>query len=91
MLCTMSPKFVCVTIDTCSSFIYALALSGEKAINPIKPLNSAVVVMWVPWALKPKRNQRKDTGEREADSHTPKSKEEVARCEELTKKNHWMH
>lgn len=51
-ICTMSPKCIHVTIDTCPSCIYALALSGEKAINAIKPLKSAIVVMGVPWALK---------------------------------------
>ena len=38
-----------IKIDTCPSFLYALALSGEKAINALK---SAMVVVGVPWILK---------------------------------------
>lgn len=39
-------------MDTYSSFIYAIAVSGEKASLMIKALKSAMMVMGVPWALK---------------------------------------
>lgn len=41
-----------VLVDTCSSFIYAIGLSGEKASLMIKAFKSAMLVMGVPWALK---------------------------------------
>lgn len=50
-------KYVHVIIDTCSSFVYALILSGEKAVTAIKALKLAMIkalksAMEVPWALK---------------------------------------
>lgn len=44
----LAPKM----LGLCSCFVYALALSGEKAVNAIKALKSATVVRGVPWALK---------------------------------------
>lgn len=44
----LSPKMLCLF----SCFVYALALSGEKATNAIKALKSATVVRGVPWAHK---------------------------------------
>lgn len=45
-------KYVHVTIDICSSLVYALVLSGKEAINAIEALKSVMVVMGVHWVLK---------------------------------------
>ena len=45
-------KYVHVIIDICFSFVYALTLSVDKAINAIKALKSPLVGLGVPWALK---------------------------------------
>lgn len=41
-----------VILDTCSSYVYALALAGEKAFHMLKVLKLAILVMGVPCALK---------------------------------------
>ena len=38
-------KYFHVIIDTCSSFVYALTLSGEKAVIAIKAVKSVMVAM----------------------------------------------
>ena len=55
-LCKVTSKFdqsfsLGLKIDTCSSFVCAIALSGQKAIHAIKAFKSIMVVMWVLWAL----------------------------------------
>lgn len=45
-------RYVHVIVDTYSGFIYALAMSGEKASNATKMLKSAMWITGVPWALK---------------------------------------
>lgn len=38
-------RYVCVIVNMCSSFIYALAISEEKTVNAVKALNLAMLVM----------------------------------------------
>lgn len=44
--------YVHVLVGTFSSYVYALAFVGEKASQVIKALQSALLVMGVPWVLK---------------------------------------
>ena len=46
-------KYVFVIINICSSFVNALTLSGERAVNVIRALTLTMVVMRAPWPLKP--------------------------------------
>lgn len=41
-----------IILDTCSSYVYALAFAGENASRVIKAFKSAMLVMGVPQALK---------------------------------------
>lgn len=41
-------RHVLVVAGTCSSFVYAVAMAGEKASHAIKAMKSAMLVMGVP-------------------------------------------
>lgn len=45
-------RYVHVTVDTCCFSVYAVASMGEKASHTIKAMESAMLVMGVPWVLK---------------------------------------
>lgn len=45
-------KYIYVIIDTHSSFVYALAQTGEKVTQAIKALKTAMLVMDKPWVIK---------------------------------------
>lgn len=44
--------YVHIMVDTCSFFLYAVALSGEKASHVIKALKLTMLIMGLPWAIK---------------------------------------
>ena len=44
--------YIYVVMDTCSSFVYVVAMTDEKASHVIKAMKSAMLVVGVPWAFK---------------------------------------
>lgn len=45
-------RYVHIVVDTCSAFVEAVAMAGEKASHVIKAMKSTMLVMGAPWALK---------------------------------------
>lgn len=45
-------RYIHVVVDTYSTFIYTVAMAGEKTSDAIKAMKSAILVMVVPWSLK---------------------------------------
>ena len=45
-------RYVHIVVDTCSAFVDAVAMAGEKASHAIKAMKSTMLVMGASWALK---------------------------------------
>ena len=45
-------RYVHIVVDTCSAFVDAVAMAGEKASHFIKAMKSTMLVMGASWALK---------------------------------------
>jgi hypothetical protein len=45
-------RYVHAMMDSCSAFICVVAMTGEKFSHAVKAMESAMLVMGGPWALK---------------------------------------